>query len=347
MRNYILFGAGGLFALLIVGVVLVQANRSSIIASQIDRQVGNAVNAQQVNDDAFEIIFCGTGSPQFQPDRGQPCTAIVAGGKLFVFDTGQGAAQRLQSTAAPFHRLTAVFLTHLHSDHMSGLGDVLHNSWLYGRQQQVDIIGPPGTERLREGVAQAFQADLDERWNTLGSEYREADTSMGVGHNVLVEGDDLTIVYDTDGITISAFRVEHPNWAHAYGYKFEYQGKSIVISGDTRSAKNLITHSKNADILIHEALNVDMMQTISGALRKHGGGIDPERMNLIISVHTPTDDLAKLATEAAVDRLVLTHLIPPIPANGFVEAEFTAGMGKLYKGDITVARDGMRIDLNQ
>jgi ribonuclease Z len=90
-----------------------------------------------------------------------------------------------------------------------------------------------------------------------------------------------------------------------------------------------------------------MMQTISGALRKHGGGIDPDRMNLIISVHTPTDELATLATEANVEHLVLTHLIPPIPANGFVEAEFTTGMDKLYDGNITVARDGMRIELNQ
>jgi len=347
MRKYILIGAGGLVVLLIVGFLLIQANRSTIIASQIERQVGDAIAAQQVGDEVFEIVFCGTGSPQFQPDRGQPCTAIVANGKLFVFDTGQGAAQGLQSAAVPFHSLEAVFLTHLHSDHMSGLGDVLHNSWLYGRQQQVEIVGPPGTERLRDGVAESFAADLDERWNTLGSEYRAADTSMGIGREVLVAGDELAVVYEQDGVRISAFRVEHPNWAHAYGYKFEFQGKVVVISGDTRYAANLVNHSRDADILIHEALNVDMMKTIAGALREHGGGIDPERMDLIISVHTPTDELAKLATEAAVDRLVLTHLIPPIPANGFVEAEFTAGMDKLYKGEITVARDGMRIDMNQ
>lgn len=120
----------------------------------------------------------------------------------------------------------------------------------------------------------------------------------------------------------------------------------IVISGDTRYAPNLVRHARAEDVLIHEALNVDMMQTISGALRKHGGGVDPERMNLIISVHTPADELAALATKANVERLVLTHLIPPIPANGFVEAEFTAGMNKLYEGDITVARDGMRMDLS-
>lgn len=347
MRKYFLMGAGGLAAVLIVGFLLVQANRSTIIASQIERQVSEAIASQQVGDDVFEIIFCGTGSPQFQPDRGQPCTAIVADEKLFVFDTGQGAAQGLQSAAVPFHSLEAVFLTHLHSDHMSGLGDVLHNSWLYGRQQQVEIVGPPGTERLRDGVAESFAADLDERWNTIGSEYRDADTSMGTGRDVLVEGDELMTVYEQDDVRISAFRVEHPNWAHAYGYKIEHRGKTIVISGDTRYAANLVHHSQGADFLIHEALNVDMMQTISGALRKHGGGIDPERMNLIISVHTPTDELAKLATEADVEHLVLTHLIPPIPANGFVEAEFTAGMDKLYEGDITVARDGMRIDMNQ
>ena len=343
MRKFIVIGAGSVLALLLAGFLIFQANRSSIVASGIERQVGNAVQTQQVSDDVFEIVFCGTGSPQFQPDRGQPCTAIVANGKLFVFDAGQG----LQGATVPFHRLEAVFLTHLHSDHMSGLGDVLHNSWLYGRQQQVEIIGPPGTERVRDGVALSFESDLAERWNTIGAEYRDADTSMGTGQDILVEDDELSVVYEQDGIVISAFRVEHPNWAHAYGYKFEYLGKMIVISGDTRYAPNLIKHAQDVDVLIHEALNVEMMQTISGALRKHGGGIDPERMNLIISVHTPTDELAKLAAEANVDRLVLTHLIPPIPANGFVEAEFTAGMGKLYDGELTVARDGMRIDLSK
>lgn len=346
MRKFILIGLGAVLILLIAGFLLVQANRSAIVSGGIERQVGDAIQARQGTDDLFEIVFCGTGSPQFQPDRGQPCTAIVADGKLFVFDTGQGAAQGLQGAAVPFHKLEAVFLTHLHSDHMSGLGDVLHNSWLYGRQQQVEIVGPPGTERLRDGVALSFEADLTERWNTIGSEYGTTDTSMGTGRDVLVEGDELAVVYDQDGLTISAFRVEHPNWEHAYGYKFEYQDKTVVISGDTRYAPNLVKHARDADILIHEVLNVDMMQTISGALRKHGGGIDPERMNLIISVHTPTDELAELATEASVGRLVLTHLIPPIPASGFVEAEFTAGMDKLYDGDITVARDGMRIDLS-
>jgi len=347
MRKIILWSVGGLSVLAIVAYIAIQANRSSIIASQIERQIGETVRAQQVSPDLFEIVFCGTGSPQFQPDRAQPCTAIVAGGKLFVFDTGQGAAQSLQATSVPFHSLDSIFFTHLHSDHVSGLGDVLHNSWLYGRQQQVEIAGPPGTERLREGVAQSFEADLAERWNTIGSEYRDADTSMGVARDVLVEGDALLEVYNENGITISAFRVEHPNWGHAYGYKFVFQGKTVVISGDTRYAPNLIKHAQNADILIHEALNVKMMQTIASALETHGGGIDPERMELITSVHTPTDELAKLAAEAEVGRLVITHLIPPIPASGFVEAEFVDGMDKIYKGDITVARDGMRINLGE
>lgn len=347
MRKYIWIGLAAVAVLLIAGFIAVQANRSAIISSQIERQVADMVASRQASEVVFEIVFCGTGSPQFQPDRGQPCTAIVAGGKLFVFDSGQGAAQGLQSANVPFHSLESVFLTHLHSDHVSGLGDVLHNSWLYGRQQQVGVFGPPGTEQLREGVAQSFAADLEERWNTIGSEYSEADTSMGTGTDILVDGDELTAVYDQDGVVISAFRVEHPNWAHAFGYKFSYRGKTIIISGDTRYAPNLISHARGADILIHEAINVKMMKTISGALRKHGGGIDPERMNLIISVHTPTDELAKLATEANVERLVLTHLIPPIPASGFVEAEFTAGMNRFYDRDITVARDGMRIDLNE
>lgn len=328
-------------------IAAVYANADRLVNWQIQNSVEENVSAQAIDPDAFEVVFCGTGSPQYQPDRGQPCTAIIAAGQVFVFDSGQGASQGLQASGVPILKLHRVFLTHLHSDHISGLGDVLHNSWLYGRKQEAQVAGPPGTEQMLQGVQMSFAADMSERNKMIGDEYGESSSGMGIALEVEVEGDALKIVYDQNGVKVSAFRVDHPAWENAYGYKFEYHGKSIVISGDTRRSENLVRHAAGANILIHEALNTSMMRAIGSALREHGNGtVDPDRMETIISTHTSTNDLAELAAEAEVKTLVLTHLIPPIPASSFVEGVFTQGMTDIFDGELIVARDGQRIDLS-
>ena len=339
----------GLGVLLVAAITIaaICANADRLVNWQIQNSVKENVLAQAIDPDTFEIVFCGTGSPQYQPDRGQPCTAIIAAGHVFVFDTGQGASQGLQASGVPILKLHRVFLTHLHSDHISGLGDVLHNSWLYGRKQEAVIVGPPGTADMMEGVQTSFDADMSERNKMIGDEYVESASGMGSAQEAEVEGDALTVIYDQNGVTIRAFRVDHPAWDNAYGYKFEYQGKSIVISGDTRRSANLVRHAAGADILIHEVLNTSMMRAIGSALREHGDGtVDPDRMETIISTHTSTTDLAELAADAEVRTLVLTHLIPPIPASSFVEGVFTQGMADIFDGELIVARDGQRIDLS-
>ncbi|MEP3421457.1 MAG: MBL fold metallo-hydrolase [Erythrobacter sp.] len=347
MKNRTKITIIGVLVVAAITITAVYANADRLVNWQIQNSVKENIAAQAIDPDAFEIVLCGTGSPQYQPDRGQPCTAIIAAEQVFLFDSGQGASQGMQASGVPILKLHRVFLTHLHSDHISGLGDVLHNSWLYGRKQEAVVIGPPGTAGMLEGVQMSFAADMSERNKMIGNEYGESNSGMGTAQEAEVEGDTLTLVYDQNGVKISAFRVDHPAWENAYGYKFEYQGKVIVISGDTRRSANLVRHAVGADILIHEVLNTSMMRSIAEGLREHGDAtVDPERMETIISTHTSTTDLAELATEANVGTLVLTHLIPPIPASSFVEGAFTQGMTDIFDGELIVARDGLRIDLS-
>ncbi|MEP4485512.1 MAG: MBL fold metallo-hydrolase [Halioglobus sp.] len=330
----------------ILTVVIYSTQRPNwIIELAVDSQIEANINAQEISDTTFELLFCGTGSPQHHSDRGQPCLAIVAAGRLFLFDAGQGAAQRLNEFGAPILHLDTVFLTHLHSDHMSGLGEVLHNGWLYGRQHLVDVIGPPGTEKVLAGFQQVYEDDLHERQRVLGEEYLNSTSGMGRGLDVKIEALDLAVVYESGGVVIKAFQVNHPDWPYAYGYRIEYEGKTVVVSGDTAYTPSIGIHAKGADVLIHEALNSDLMTMGGRLLKKHGSVIDEARLDLISSVHTPTELVAKSADEADAGTLIVSHLIPPIPAIGFIEKYFVQGMDKVYDGEIIVARDGMRIKL--
>lgn len=320
-------------------------NPDALIEKTVQKQVAETFDSQDISDSRFEIIFCGTGSPQRREDRGQPCLGIVAAGKFFLFDAGQGTAQRLNQFRAPLQRLDTIFLTHLHSDHMSGLGETLHNGWLYGRQHLVEVVGPPGTEKVLAGYQQVYEDDIEERQRVLGSEYLDTRSGMGKARDVRIDDEGATTVYKKDGVLIEAFRVDHPDWPYAYGYRVSFKGKLVVISGDTAYTPAFKHHAQGADILIHEALNVDLMAMLASALDKQDTGMDPARMKRISKVHTPTDLVAKTAQEAGVKKLVLTHLIPPIPASRPVERFFSRGMGDIYEGEIIVARDGMRIVL--
>lgn len=340
-----LIGIAGVLIVTIIAWGIVSLNKETLMARQIETSVMTLVEAHNFPDTRFEVIFCGTGSPQYNPDRSQPCLGVIAGGRFFLFDSGQGAAQQLNATLSPFQKLDTVFLTHLHSDHISGLADVLHNGWLLGRENLVEVVGPPGTQRLLNGIYLSLTDDLAERQRVLTSEYVQTDTALGIAREVTIDADASVTVFDEDGVVVRAFRVDHPDWPHAYGYRVEFGGKSIVISGDTKYSPSIGTHAQNVDLLIHEVVNLKMMEIIATTLQKNDTGVAPERMALISAVHTPTLDVAKTAVEAKAKTLVLTHLIPPIPANKFVESLYVEGMNDIYDGDIIVARDGMRLTL--
>lgn len=309
--------------------------------------MANIVTNNQVDQDKFSILFCGTGSPNRSTDRGQPCTALIADGKLFLFDAGEGAIGKLIEYNAPIGKLQSIFLTHLHSDHISGVAEVLHNTWLYGRRSSVDILGPPGTEHMINNFKAAYTEDLTERQRVLRAEKINAEVAFSTPSDISPTGDLALTVYDNNGLIIKAFLVDHPDWSHAYGYRIEYKDKIIVISGDTKASDGIRRHAENADLLIHEALNSEIFNYVGKQFDVQGGPMPKSRIQLITDVHTPTLELAALAQEANVKFLAITHLIPAIPAIWFAEQFFISNMDDIYKGKIAVARDGQEINLNQ
>jgi ribonuclease Z len=268
---------------------------------------------------ALEAILLGTGFPRPDPNRAGPSTAIVHGEKLFLVDAGRGVTMRLAAAGIPLRSLRAVFLTHLHSDHTGGLPDLFATSWIFGRHAPLALYGPPGTAELGDAMVRYFAADVAIRRQTEG----HPPEGMTVAPQILREG----VVYESDGLRITAFAVDHRPVEPAYGLRFDAGGKRIVISGDTAPSDNLVKHARGADVLIHEVY-----------LPEHFDRVDsPDVAARLKRYHTSAEEVGEIARRAEVKLLVLTHVIP---SDG--EAEIVRRAGKHYRGPIVVGRDLMR-----
>ena len=167
-----------------------------------------------------------------------------------------------------------------------------------------------------------------------------AENALAEVQEVTIAGDGLQTVFEEVGLLIQAFKVTHPDWPFAYGYRITHQDQVIVISGGTTISSGVERYDKDADILIHEASNTAIMNLIGDELDANNSAISGARIKRIISVHTDTLALAKLAQKIKVKHLVLNHLIPALPDNFITDRYFTSGMDMHFDGEISVAFDG-------
>jgi len=272
---------------------------------------------------AITAILIGTGFPRPHPDHAGASVVLTTGSEWFVVDAGRGTTLRIAATKEDYSKLRAVFLTHLHSDHTSGLPDLFITSWQFGRKSvPFDLYGPRGTQQLADAMLKFFEYDIHLRRDVL-EKHPAAGATIRV-HTVR-EG----VVYDDGTVKIIAFAVDHRPVEAAYGYRFESGGKSIVISGDTRPSDNLVKFAKGADVLIHEAY-----------LPEHFLKVDtPEVAARLSAYHTSAEEAGAVAERAGVKTLVLTHLIP-----AGADETFRQRASKTFKGKVIVGSDLMVIE---
>jgi ribonuclease Z len=271
---------------------------------------------------ALVVLLLGTGYPRPDPARAGASTAVVAGEKWFVVDSGRGTTMRIAATDLKYANLKAVFLTHLHSDHTAGLPDLFNTSWQFGRKSvPLELYGPPGTKRLANAMLEFFAEDIHLRRDLLE---RHPAAGATINTHVVREG----VVYDDGEVKVTAFAVDHKPVRYAFGYRFESRGETIVISGDTRPNANLIRYAKGADVLVLEAYLPEWFAKVD----------TPEVAARLKSYHTSAEEAGEIAAAAGVKTLVLTHLIP-----GNADETFRERAAKTFKGTIVVGRDLMRI----
>lgn len=289
--------------------------------------------------DALRALICGSASPLPHPTRARPCTAIFAAGKLWVVDVGPGSWNHMGQWRVPAD-LGAVLLTHFHSDHIGELGEWNLQSWVNGRSAPLAVIGPEGVQRVVAGFNEAYALDVGYRAAHHGADFMPpAAGVMTAAPIVFAEGAQSAVVHEADGLRVTAFLVEHAPIAPAVGYRFDYRGRSVVVSGDTVASANLIAHARGADVLVHEAQAnhiVAILQDASATARPRAAKI----LGDIPSYHTSPVEAAEVANEAGVKLLVMSHLTPP-PPNGVLERIFVRGVADVRRAGWLLANDGM------
>lgn len=326
-----------LFGLLIVLGALGYANRDRIMMRVYERALDKAMARDvmaTLDPRALHVGFCGTGSPLPSRDRASACTVVVAGGKLFVFDAGEGAGETLSLMGMPLGKIEGVFLTHLHSDHFEGLGPLALQRWAgTAAQTALPILGPEGTQKIADGLNIAYQPDSTFRMAHHGP-VAVPPSGFGFAATVLNPG----VVYEKDGVKITAFTVNHAPVAPAFGYRLDWQGKSVTISGDTAKAPMIDKMANGTDILVYEVLQPRLVEEMAKAADRNGLPGRAKIFRDIQTYHISPETAAKSATAAEAKMLAFTHVVPslPRPLMGLV----SKGAADHYDGPIRTMRDG-------
>ena len=315
----------------------------SALATKIiqERLLGPA----QKYDDGLYAGLAGTGAPFPDIHRVGPCIVVAAGGKLYVVDAGPGSTRNIGLMGFNLARVEAILLTHFHSDHIAELGEVMLQRWATGSHTTpVDVIGPQGLESVVDGFNRAYRLDAGYRVAFHGPAAVPREGAGGVARPFqLGPADDASVVViDADGLKVTAFKVNHAP-IPAVGYRFDYRGRSLAISGDTLPCSSLVKHSRSVDVLFHEAQQAAMIKLIHDQARLSPSPSLPKITEDIPRYHTTPEQAAKIAQETGARHLALYHILPPLPP--LLKGMFLGDAARYYSGPITVAEDGLLFSL--
>ena len=273
----------------------------------------------------LKITLLGTGNPRPVMSRFGPSILVEAGNEKLLFDCGRGATQRLYQLNSSFPEITALFLTHLHSDHTVGIPDLWLTGWVMGRSTPLPVWGPEGTKAMMQHLQEAYAFDIHIR--------RDVDTKLpGAGAEVIARDIQEGVVYDRTGLKVTAFLVDHGEIKPAFGYRVDYGRHSVTLSGDTRPSENLIKFAQGTDVLIHEVIDPEAFgDTVSTDTK--------EQRRKIIEHHTTPEQAGIVFTRVKPKLAVYSHIVPPdVP-------EVIPHTRKTYAGPLEVGEDLMSIEI--
>jgi ribonuclease Z len=335
--------------LIVAGAVVVLIAVAFVFRPQISARVwrggvvgrmGNSAIADL--PDGLHVGLAGTGAPMPDSQRVGISTFVIAGKHKFIVDCGPGSTLNLELMQFPLEETTAVLLTHFHSDHIGDLDELMMKIWTYGaRTEPTLVMGPEGVDTVVEGFNQAFSFDAKYRYAHHGDAV--APSSGAGGRAEVIDGfgpDESVVIFNKDGVTVTAFLVSHKPVDPALGFRFDYGGRSVVLSGDTLPDETLMAQSEGVDILVHDTMNPDMLNVMTRASEANGEAVVGAVATDIQTYHAFTEETARIARDAKIDHLVLNQILPPIPVS-ILHPVFLGDSRRIFDGPIIVGYDGM------
>ncbi len=296
-------------------------------------------------EDGLHLALCGAGGPLPDPKRSGPCVAVVAGKQLFVVDAGTNGLRNLMRMRYPVGKIQAVLLTHFHSDHMDGLGEMATLRWVNGiNTLPLPVIGPEGVQQIVEGFNIAYRQD------SVGRNAHHGDKVAPLsGFGMLarpfpvpVEGQ-LETVYNEGEVKIQALLVDHGPVKPAVGYLFTYKDRSLLVSGDTSKSANVQQFAKGVDLLVHEALARNIVGLMHDTAANVGADSLAKITDDIQNYHATPVEAAEVARDAGVGHLLYYHIVPPLIFGG-MEAAWLDGVDAVFS-NYTLGQDGTAFSL--
>ncbi|MCV6615899.1 MAG: MBL fold metallo-hydrolase [Cellvibrionaceae bacterium] len=297
-------------------------------------------------EDGLHLLLCGAGGPMPDPERSGPCVAVIAGPSLVIVDAGSGGARNLNAMQFPLGEIDAQLLTHYHSDHIDGLGEMALLRWVSSANTApLPVYGPSGVAEVVQGFNRSYRADAEYRNAHHGDNVAPVSGRGMVARPFIApQVGELLTVLEQDGLTVSAFAVDHKPVQPAVGYRFDYRGRSLVISGDTAKSTNLEQFAKGVDLLVHEALSRELVGQLNKAAIHNQLPIIEKITTDILDYHASPVEAAESAETAGAKHLLYYHIVPPLLAPGS-QAVFLQGVDKAYQGGVTVGIDGTLFSL--
>jgi ribonuclease Z len=273
----------------------------------------------------IEVTLLGTGSPLVDPQRAGPATLVRAGGATLLFDCGRGVLMRAAAVGATANQLTALVLTHLHSDHITDLNDVITSRWVTTfAPNPLTVIGPPGTRAVVDGLLASLAPDISYRL----AHHDDLTWDPGVEVHEHLDG----VVFDEGRARIIAAPTDHRPVHPSVGYRVEHEGSAVVLAGDTVPCAGLDSLCAGADALVHTVIREDLVRAIPVG-----------RLQDILDYHSTVEQAAQTAARGGVGTLVLTHYVPPMQPG--TEDEWRALAATHFGGRIELGDDLHRVEV--
>ncbi len=296
-------------------------------------------------EDGLHLALCGAGGPLPAPNASGPCVAVIAGKQLFVVDAGTDGVRNLGRMGFQSGSIQAVFLTHFHSDHIDGLGEMGTIRWAGGdNQTPLPVYGPAGVERVVDGFNMAYAQDFDFRHEHHGDLVAPMSAAglQAMPFTTPAMGE-LELVYQAEGIKVEALAVDHSPVAPAVGYRFSYKGRTLLITGDTTKQDNIQKFSEGIDLLVHEALAPNLVNMMNATADKLGNEIMAKITYDILDYHASPVEAAETARDAGVGHLLYYHIVPPLIIPG-QDLLYLNGAEDIFP-DYTIGEDGVSFTL--